>query len=73
MKYTHTDFEALFNCSDLDHTKYIEYTELYSFLKNRGMNSSLEVVRDYFQKFDRDCNGKLDKDEWCKMLEQIFK
>ncbi|CAL6047856.1 EF-hand_domain [Hexamita inflata] len=32
-----------------------------------------KTIQVYFQKFDRDCNGKLDVDEWCKMLEQVFK
>ncbi|CAL6016409.1 Conserved_hypothetical protein [Hexamita inflata] len=73
MKYTRADFEALFNSFDYDQSKTIEYTELHSFLTKRGMQAKPELLREYFQKFDRDCNGKLDVDEWCKMLEQVFK
>ncbi|CAL5983717.1 Conserved_hypothetical protein [Hexamita inflata] len=73
MKYTRAEFEALFNSFDFDQSKTIEYMELHSFLSKHGMQTKPELLREYFQKFDKDSNGKLDVDEWCKMMEQVFK
>ncbi|CAL6099483.1 EF-hand_domain [Hexamita inflata] len=72
MKYTQDLFEKLFYEADMDKNHGIEYTELHSFLKKHDMNPDLALVRDLFQKFDKDGSGKIELKEWCDMMSQLF-
>ncbi|CAL6022529.1 EF-hand_domain [Hexamita inflata] len=72
MKYSKDVFEQLFYEADKNQNNGIEYTELYKFLKRYNMNPDLDYVRKLFQKFDKNDSGKIEIQEWCEMMPQIF-
>ena len=72
MKYDRSDYVRFYQSADLNKDKKLTYDEVYEFMRKNKMNPDQSRLRKYFCLIDRDRDGDLSVDEWCRFCEMVF-